>query len=312
MGPTASGKTDLAMALTDLFPCELISVDSVMVYRGMDIGSAKPDRETLERYPHRLVDVKDPSEPYSAAEFRDDALDAMSEISGAGRIPLLVGGTMMYYKALWQGIGDMPSADPATRQALIDEASQIGWPAMHAKLQGLDPAAASKIHPNNRQRIQRALEVCLLTGKPFSSFWGAEGAAVETDWNRSEETSLPYSVLSLALAPAERPVLHERIARRFDNMLESGLVEEVRGLYGRGDLSAELPSIRAVGYRQVWEFLDGVYGYETMREKGIIATRQLAKRQMTWLRNWPTARWLNSTDSQLVESTADLINHWLQ
>ncbi|WP_246841111.1 tRNA (adenosine(37)-N6)-dimethylallyltransferase MiaA [Hahella sp. CCB-MM4] len=312
MGPTASGKTDLAMALSDQFPCELISVDSVMVYRGMDIGSAKPDPETLQRYPHRLVDIKDPAEPYSAAEFRDDALSAMAEISAKGRIPLLVGGTMMYFKTLWQGIGDMPSADPVLRQSIIDEAHQVGWPAMHAKLQQIDPAAAQKIHPNNRQRIQRALEVCLLTGKPFSSFWGAEGDSAETDWNRGDETELPYNVLSLALAPAERPVLHERIARRFELMLEEGLIEEVQGLRGRGDLSAELPSIRAVGYRQVWEYLDGMYGYETMKEKGVVATRQLAKRQMTWLRSWPDAHWLNSTDSQLVENAADFIRHWLQ
>ncbi len=323
MGPTASGKTDLAMSLADYFPIDLISVDSVMVYRQMDIGAAKPDEDSLKRYPHRLVNIKDPSEPYSAAEFREDALREMAAITAAGRIPLLVGGTMMYFKTLWQGIGDMPSADETLRCKLATEAEQIGWPAMHLKLQQLDPVAAQKIHPRNRQRIQRALEVCLLTGRPFSSFWGvaeSDGATVdladsrsgvETDWNRSQPTCLPYRVLSIALAPVARPVLHQRIHSRFQSMVKQGLVDEVQRLHDRGDLSAELPSIRAVGYRQVWDYLEGRDDYETMIEKGVIATRQLAKRQMTWLRRWPDAQWLDSMDQQLVDKAIQLISQWL-
>jgi len=324
MGPTASGKTDLAMQLAVHFPFELISVDSVMVYRQMDIGAAKPDFETLQRFPHRLVNIKDPSEPYSAAEFREDALGYMAEISAVGRIPLLVGGSMMYFKALRQGIGAMPGASEGLRSSLFAEAEQVGWPAMHEKLLQLDPQAAQKIHPHNRQRIQRALEVCLLTGKPFSSFWGVQegsgdgvsgsysGFEIETDWNRGQPASLPYEVLTIALAPAARSVMHQRIRDRYTQMLEQGLVAEVKQLYARGDLTSELPSIRAVGYRQVWDFLEGKDDYETMVEKGVAATRQLSKRQMTWLRRWPDANWLDSKDDQLVDKAIQLICRWLQ
>lgn len=290
MGPTASGKTDLAVQLVENLPCEIISVDSALVYRGMDIGTAKPDAALLQRAPHRLIDICDPTESYSAARFREDALQAMAEISAAGRIPLLVGGTMLYFKALENGLSDLPSADPEVRARLDQEAEQKGWQAMHQRLAEIDPVAAARIHPNDPQRTQRALEVYEISGVSMTEL-------IE----RQQREGIPYNIIKLAIAPKERAVLHDRIAQRFDLMLKNGFVEEVRGLYERGDLSLELPSMRAVGYRQVWEYLAGDCDYETMRERGIVATRQLAKRQLTWLRGDEKVIWFDSLDDKVVE-----------
>lgn len=277
MGPTASGKTDLAVALAERLPCDIISVDSSLVYRGMDIGTAKPDAELLQRAPHRLIDIRDPEQAYSAAEFREDALAHIEEIRGAGRIPLLVGGTMLYFKVLQQGMAAMPAADETVRTDIEEQARQQGWPALHQELQQVDPVAAEKIHPNNPQRITRALEVYRLTGKPLSYWWGRQ----------EEQASLQYPFLSFALMPQDRSVLHQRIARRFQQMLAQGFVEEVQALKQRPGLHAALPSMRAVGYRQIWEYLEGNSDYPQMVQAGLAATRQLAKRQITWLRSWP-------------------------
>ena len=279
MGPTASGKTALACELSERFPLELVSVDSALVYRGMDIGTAKPDAATLARYPHALVDIRDPAQPYSAADFRADALPLMRQISSRGRVPLLVGGTGLYFRALQQGLSDLPEADPATRARLAALAAQIGWPAMHARLAVLDPVAAARIDRNDVQRLQRALEVIELTGQPLSALQrGGSGAP------------FPWRVLKLALLPADRGVLHERIAQRIDAMLAAGFLDEVRQLRARGDLHPELPAIRAVGYRQAWEHLDGHASLAEFRDRAIFATRQLAKRQITWLRSDHAAR----------------------
>lgn len=296
MGPTASGKTDLALALADALPCELISVDSALVYRGMDIGTAKPDKATLARYPHRLVDILDPAESYSAAEFRADALAAMADITARGRIPLLVGGTMLYYKALLEGLADMPGADPAVRAELEAWAAAEGWEVLHRELARVDPESAARIHPNDPQRLTRALEVHRVSGLSMT-----EHRRRQTAQNSGSEApgtrQLPYTAVQFAIAPEQRQVLHERIARRFLMMLEQGFVEEVEALRQRGDLHVGLPSIRAVGYRQVWDYLDGRLGREEMAERGIIATRQLAKRQFTWLRGWEDLHWLDSLAS---------------
>ena len=273
MGPTATGKTDLAMALVDEFPADIISVDSAMVYRDMDIGSAKPDPTTLEKYPHRLINICDPSAAYSAGRFRDDALAAMAQIIANDRVPVLAGGTMLYFRTLQHGIAELPDADAGIRQRLDQEASESGWDMMHQRLSEIDPLAAERIHPNDPQRIQRALEVYEITGKTLTDFWQEQAAA-----------RLPYRLVKIALMPPDRVDLRKRIEQRFDLMLEAGLVEEVKRLYQRGDLTPDLPSIRAVGYRQVWAMLDGEYDMATMREKAITATAQLAKRQMTWLR----------------------------
>src|SRR6185312_13570625 len=273
MGPTASGKTALACELADRFPVELVSVDSALVYRGLDIGAAKPDAVTLRRHPHALIDIRDPAQPYSAAEFRDGALAAMRAITARGRVPLLVGGTGLYFRALQRGLSELPEADPALRARLTDEAACIGWPAMHARLARLDPAAAARIGPNDAQRLQRALEVIALSGRPLSELQrGGRGEA------------FPWRVLKLALLPADRAPLHARIAERFDAMLAAGFLDELRTLRARGDLHADLPAIRAVGYRQGWEHLDGQSDAAGFRERAIFATRQLAKRQITWLR----------------------------
>jgi tRNA dimethylallyltransferase len=273
MGPTASGKTALACELADRFPVELVSVDSALVYRGLDIGAAKPDAVTLRRHPHALIDIRDPAQPYSAAEFRDGALAAMRAITARGRVPLLVGGTGLYFRALQRGLSELPEADPALRARLGDEAARIGWPAMHARLARLDPAAAARIGPNDAQRLQRALEVIALSGRPLSELQrGGRGEA------------FPWRVLKLALLPADRAPLHARIAERFDAMLAAGFLDELRTLRARGDLHADLPAIRAVGYRQGWEHLDGQSDAAGFRERAIFATRQLAKRQITWLR----------------------------
>ena len=290
MGPTASGKTELALKLVQALPCEIISVDSAMVYRGMDIGTAKPDPETLQRFPHRLIDICDPAEVYSAARFREDALRDMADIHQRGNIPLLVGGTFLYFKALEQGLSPLPSADSELRAALGHEAQKIGWDGMHARLQQVDPEAAARIHPNDPQRIQRALEVYELSGQPMSVLLEKDAPGL-----------LPYRISKLVLAPADRADLHERIAQRFRQMLQSGLIEEVEALYRRADLTKDLPSMRAVGYRQVWEYLEGIYDAAAMEERGIIATRQLAKRQFTWLRSEADCIWFDALEPFLFD-----------
>ncbi len=293
MGPTAAGKTDLALALARVLPCDLISVDSALVYRGMDIGTAKPDKAVLAEFPHALIDIRDPAESYSAAEFRADALAAMAESAARGRIPLLVGGTMLYYKALLEGLADMPSADPVVRAELEARAAVEGWEALHRELAEVDPQSAARIHPNDPQRLTRALEVYRVSGMSMSEH-RLRQAAGNPEGGTSASGQLPYTVAQLAIAPAQRQILHERIAQRFQAMLEQGFIEEVEALRSRSDLHAGLPSIRAVGYRQVWEYLDGKLSREEMVERGIIATRQLAKRQFTWLRGWGDLQWLDS------------------
>lgn len=318
MGPTASGKTDLAMALCERLPCDIISVDSAMIYRGMNIGTAKPTASELAVAPHRLIDICDPADTYSAADFRQDALAEMNRISQAGRIPLLVGGTMMYFKALLHGMSGLPSASPELRRVIEAEAGQRGWAALHDQLQAADPIAAKLIHPNNHQRLLRALEVIRLTGRPISAFWEAEpspagpegqpqgGQGIEdytyfTQWQADETSSLPYTVTQFAMAPPQRRVLHDRIQQRFLNMLEAGFLDEVRALMARGDLHCNLPSMRCVGYRQAWSHLAGIDDYDTFVSKGVAATRQLAKRQLTWLRKWVDLTWLDSEDSTIAE-----------
>ena len=293
MGPTAAGKTDLALELARVLPCDLISVDSALIYRGMDIGTAKPERAILDEFPHALIDIRDPAESYSAAEFRADALAAMAESAARGRIPLLVGGTMLYYKALLEGLADMPSADPAIRAELEARALTEGWEALHRELAAVDPQSAARIHPNDPQRLTRALEVYRVSGLSMTEHRRRQ-AAGNPDAGTSGAGQLPYTVAQLAIAPAQRQILHERIAQRFRAMLEQGFVREVEALRSRSDLHAGLPSIRAVGYRQVWGYLDGELSRDEMVERGIIATRQLAKRQFTWLRGWDGLHWLDS------------------
>lgn len=273
MGPTASGKTDVAIRLAQEYPIDIISVDSSMVYRGLDIGTAKPSAAELVLAPHRLIDIRDPAQPYSAADFRVDALKEMAEITSKGRIPLLVGGTMLYFKVLKEGLANLPEANSVVRAEILLEAQTHGWPYIHKKLATIDPVTAARLTPNDSQRLQRALEVYYLTGTPLSVLHQAQ-----------EIQTLPYRLLEIALLPKERSVLHERIEKRFDLMLANGFVDEVRALKARVDLHLELPAIRSVGYRQVWEYLDGLYDDKEMRYRGIVATRQLAKRQHTWLR----------------------------
>ena len=293
MGPTASGKTDLALQLADALPCEIISVDSALIYRGMDIGSAKPNAEILQKYPHHLIDILDPAQSYSAAQFRDDALQAMADITARGRIPLLVGGTMLYFKALTEGLAAMPSADPEVRARLEQQAASEGWAALHTELQRIDPVSALRIHPNDPQRLLRALEVWHISGQTMTQL-RAQQDLEKQQLLASNSAHLPYNVATFAIAPQQRSVLHERIAQRFQQMLEQGFIAEVEALRQRGDLHIDLPSIRAVGYRQAWAYLDGEYAYDEMIERGIIATRQLAKRQFTWLRSWDDVEWLDS------------------
>jgi len=273
MGPTAAGKTDLAVSCVEQFDCELISVDSALVYREMDIGTAKPDIETLKRAPHKLIDIIDPSESYSAGNFRADALREIQSTLSRGKTPVLVGGTMLYYKTLQEGLSELPSADDAVRAQLEEDAIKHGWQRMHDRLSSIDPVSAKRIHPNDPQRIQRALEVFEVSGKTLTEFWQAQ-----------KSQALPYNIVKIAFFPENRDLLKERIAKRFYQMLELGFIDEVETLRARGDLNLELPSMRCVGYRQVWEYLDGLMSREEMIDRGIIATRQLAKRQMTWLR----------------------------
>ncbi len=296
MGPTAAGKTDLAIELTKVLPCELISVDSALVYRGMDIGTAKPSKALLEKYPHRLIDILDPGQSYSAADFRTDALHAMAEITARGKIPLLVGGTMLYFKALLEGLADMPAADAEIRAQIEAQAASQGWQALHDELASVDPVSAARIHPNDPQRLVRALEVFRVSGMSMTAH-REQQSAQSAQASASGRHQLPYTVANLAIAPTDRKVLHDRIAVRFRQMLDEGFVEEVVALRSRGDLHSNLPSIRAVGYRQVWDHLDGKLTRDEMQERGIIATRQLAKRQFTWLRSWQDLHWLDSLAS---------------
>lgn len=306
MGPTCSGKTGLAVELARALPVELINVDSAQVYRGLDIGSAKPSPELLAEVPHRLMDFRDPAEPYSAADFRTDALREIAAIHAAGRVPLLVGGTMLYFRTLLMGMAELPAADAGVRARLEAEAEERGWPAMHARLAEVDPETAARLKPRDRQRLQRALEVWELTGIPLSEHHRRHRRDVElSDSGEAANPAFPYTVTSLAVAPRDRSLLHERIARRFRAMLDQGLLEEVRRLRERGDLHPDLPALKSVGYRQVWEYLDGQYGYADMVERGIIATRQLAKRQLTWLRRWPRLSWMDSDAADLVERARD-------
>lgn len=282
MGPTASGKTALAIELAKKHPIDLISVDSAMIYKGMDIGTAKPAPEILKEFPHKLIDIKDPSEPYSVADFYHDARREIEASLAKGRIPLLVGGTMLYFNALRKGLSHLPEANEVIREQLLHEAQSLGWPALHKRLTKIDPIAADKIKPTDSQRIQRALEVYELTGKPLSELWqpGME--------------PLPYEILAFAIAPEDRKTLHDRIAKRFKQMISQGFVEEVAKLKERSDLSEKLPSIRCVGYRQIWQHLNGELSLDEAVEKSIVSTRQLAKRQFTWLRAWPDLTWLGS------------------
>jgi tRNA dimethylallyltransferase len=290
MGPTAAGKTGLAVELVERLPCDIISVDSTMVYRGLDIGSAKPEADILAQAPHRLIDICDPATPYSAAQFRRDALREIADITAAGRIPLLVGGTMLYFHALVKGLSPLPEANPEVRAQLDAEGRRRGWPAMHRDLAAIDPQSAARIHPNDTQRIQRALEVFRLTGRTRSELFNAP--AVE---------SFPCQAIKLIVAPADRSLLHRQIEQRFTAMLAQGLVDETQALYNRGDLGLEKPAIRAVGYRQVWEYLDGETDYDGMAERAVIATRQLARRQFTWLRKEQDARWFETGTADLAD-----------
>lgn len=305
MGPTAAGKTALAEAIADRLPVDLISVDSALIYRGMDIGTGKPDAAELARYPHALIDLCDPLESYSAARFRSDALAAIARAQQRGRLPLLVGGTMLYFKALIDGIAELPDADLAIRAQLEQEREQLGLPVLHERLQQLDPIAAARIHPNDPQRLLRALEVIAVTGEPMSTLW-----------QRSAEAGNPAGqgmprYLQVGVLP-DRAWLHQRIAARFDAMLAAGLVEEVTRLRSRGDLNPELPSMRCVGYRQVWDWLDArdrgqPFSASELRERGVAATRQLAKRQYTWLRSWPLDLTLSDAGPEALEQVLTLL-----
>ncbi|MDF1529201.1 MAG: tRNA (adenosine(37)-N6)-dimethylallyltransferase MiaA [Sedimenticola sp.] len=296
MGPTASGKTALAIDLVQQLPCDIISVDSALVYRGMNIGTAKPDASELALAPHRLIDICDPAEAYSAARFSEDARKEMAEITQAGRIPLLVGGTMLYFRALEFGLSTLPEADPEVRDQLEQEANQIGWEQMHLQLSKVDPEAGARIHPNDPQRIQRALEVYRLSGQPMSKLQ-----------RQAEGYHFPYSPIRVARAPLDRALLHRRIAERFDVMLKQGFESEVRQLLERGDLSPETPSMRSVGYRQMIRYILGEWSREEMIERGIIATRQLAKRQYTWLRSYPGVHWLDEESGDILQQALKII-----
>lgn len=300
MGPTASGKTPLAVDIVQHFPCEIISVDSAMIYRDMDIGTAKPTPDILQIAPHRLINILDPSEAYSAGQFRQDALREIDDIIAHGKIPLLVGGTMLYFRVLQQGIAALPQADVTLRTAFQARIETEGLAALYAELERVDPEAASRIHQHDTQRIQRALEVFQLTGKTITHLQQAATHPLSG-----------YDIHYFAIAPTERKQLHERIALRFQHMLELGFIAEVQSLYQRGDLSADLPSIRSVGYRQAWSYLAGEISYETMCEQAIAATRQLAKRQLTWLRTWPQVTWFESGEhvfAQMKSKLQDLLN----
>ncbi len=315
-GPTASGKTAAALAIAQAFEAEIISVDSALVYRGMDIGTAKPSTQELAAVPHHLIDIREPLNAYSAAEFVSDARRLIGEISARGRVPLLVGGTMLYFKSLFGGLDDMPGANPAVRARIEAQAAQSGWPALHAELAAVDPVTAKRLSPADTQRISRALEVFHLSGQPLSSFHttkliadnsyatGARGEKHHRFFNNSH--------LLVSLEPRERPWLHARIAQRFDAMLAQGFVDEVVALRARADLSADLPSMRCVGYRQAWQALDGLWPMSELRDKGIFATRQLAKRQLTWLRSMPERQVVPADDPHALQTVLDLAADFLK
>jgi tRNA dimethylallyltransferase len=301
MGPTASGKTTLAIELCRRYPADIISVDSALVYRSMNIGTAKPDAQTLNQAPHALIDMLDPTESYSAAEFRKDALAEMEHISGRGRVPLLTGGTMLYFKALSQGLAKLPQASPEVRQAIEQEAAGIGWGTLHQRLAERDPEIALRIHPNDPQRISRALEVIELTGEKMSELQ-----------SRQQKQELPYRVLRIIACPQPRATLHQRIEQRFEQMLEEGFLDEMRALHQRGDLRPEMPSMRCVGYRQAWSFLEDEITFEEMRYKALAATRQLAKRQLTWLRQESDALWYDPTVGTAQERVFERVEKFLE
>lgn len=295
MGPTASGKTEVAIRLRQKYPVEIISVDSALIYKSMNIGTAKPDERELALAPHRLIDILDPSEAYSAADFRRDALQAMHDITAQGKIPLLVGGTMLYYKALLEGLSPLPAANPEIRQQIEQEAAH-GWSFLHDQLKEIDPVSADRIHPNDPQRLSRALEVYRISGKTL------------TELTQTKGESLPFRVKQFAIAPKERAELHRRIELRFEKMIEAGFEDEMRALYARKDLHPDLPSIRCVGYRQMWDYLDGNCTLDEAVFRGICATRQLAKRQITWLRSWDDLTWLDSENiDHAVETLSNAI-----
>ena len=296
MGPTASGKTDLAIKLAQQCRCEIISVDSALIYKGMDIGTAKPSAEEQALAPHFLVDIIDPKESYSAGNFRDDALRLMHGIVARGNTPLLVGGTMLYYKALVEGLSPLPSADAEIRAAIEQQVNETSWQALHDELRIIDPVSAERIHVNDPQRLARAIEVYRISGKSMT-----ELTAIKSD-------PIPFDVHQFAIAPAEKSVLHERIEKRFDLMLTAGFEQEVKDLFERGDLHLDLPSMRCVGYRQMWEYIEGKLDYEEMRFRGVVATRQLAKRQMTWLRGWKqNITWLESANPDNFEKVKSIL-----
>lgn len=299
MGPTAAGKTDLALELMQHFPAEIVSVDSAMVYRGMDIGTAKPSAELRARWPHHLIDIRDPADSYSVGQFLRDVREVMDGIRARGNMPLFVGGTMLYFHSLINGLAQLPESDPDLRRELDAQAAREGWPALHAELARVDPAAAARIHPNDPQRIQRALEVHALTGVAMSDLQQQRQAVLE-----KKET------ISISLCPQDRSVLHERIEKRFQAMMHQGFLEEVQGLRARGDLTPEMPALRAVGYRQLWGHLDGAYDLEEAIRQGIVATRQLAKRQLTWLRSMRQALWFDPADDALLQKVlAAVVGH---
>ena len=298
MGPTTGGKTSLAVDLVRQLPLEIISVDSAMVYRGMDIGTAKPTREVLQTAPHRLIDICDPTEAYSAGRFREDALAAIDDIRGNNRIPLLVGGTGLYFRTLEQGFSNLPATDPALRERLNRMLREHGSRALHAELNLVDPDTAARLHPNDSQRVQRALEVYEMTKTPLSVLTG-EGRL----------GALPHTVIKLALVPSDRDVIRERAEQRFAGMLQRGLVDEVRGFFGRDDMHGDLASMRMVGYRQVWSYLAGRSNYSEMRERAVIATRQLAKRQITWLRTEENATWFDSSGEGIAKEVMEFLHN---
>jgi tRNA dimethylallyltransferase len=315
MGATAAGKTDLAVELTKSIPCDIVSVDSALIYKGMDIGTAKPDANVLAEAPHRLIDIIDPSESYSVAQFYQDALKEMNEISAAGRIPLLTGGTMMYFRILSQGIGALPSADENVRKVIVQDAAEHGWPYVHAQLEKVDLEAAQRIKPTDPQRLQRALEVYRVTGKTMTQIWaeqkdptGEKGNSDYTELN-SGLPPVPYDVVSLAIGPSDRKVLHQRIEQRYHLMLKAGFIDEVKGFFDTEHMHADMPSMKCVGYRQVWDYLDNKLSYDEMIERGIIATRQLAKRQLTWLRRWPNLNQLETNDSKVLAKAMKIIEN---
>ncbi|MGX5915326.1 tRNA (adenosine(37)-N6)-dimethylallyltransferase MiaA [Aliidiomarina sp. Khilg15.8] len=294
-GPTAAGKTQLAMDLADSMPCQLISVDSALIYRGMNIGTAKPSAAELARYPHDLIDIKDPAEIYSASDFRDDALVCIEAAVAAGKTPVLVGGTMLYYRALLGGLSNLPAADAGVRETLTQQAESLGWEALHERLAAIDATAAKRIHPNDPQRLIRALEIYELTGKSMTSL------------TQTQQPGLSYPSYQFAVAPDDRSVLHQRIAQRFALMLEQGFEAEVAALRARPDLHADLPAIRAVGYRQMWQYLAGECTHAQMIERGLAATRQLAKRQITWLRSWPDLHWLDPLQVNICDAAMSVM-----